>query len=183
VDLAREDRYLSFLNQEANSMLDLLPSNDTTSCNTTDENTQIKIEKLMLNLANKHSGRLFQLTTLWSAYLLLYHVEKEFDSKETDLNDVEKLEKIQATCLDYYELDYSHLKGEELPDALNGSEEGEDGESSERAAVATPQAEAEEAQEEAVENSRDEEEYTTNENPKASSRTAKIEQEQNEERL
>lgn len=134
VDLAREDRYLGFLNQDAENILNALPKNDDTE---QQQHDPTRVEKLMAHLANKHSGRLFQLTTLWSAYLILHHVENEFEQKKLTLSEQENLEKMEATCLDYYEIDYSHLKGEELPDnlmnpeLLNGEQEEEGEDSSE----------------------------------------------------
>jgi hypothetical protein len=105
LDIAREDRYLEFLNVEADAILAALPNNNK-------KHDPSKAELLMKDLVSNHSMRLFQLTTLWSAYILLHHVEKELSTKDT-LNDVQKLEKIQTLCNDYYEVDYQHLTGEE----------------------------------------------------------------------
>ncbi|KAG2206516.1 hypothetical protein INT47_008533 [Mucor saturninus] len=72
------------------------------------------IQETLIDLASKHATRLFQITTLWSAYLLSHHTRKKFAMDPEE----EKLEKMGLYADANYIIDYSHLNGQELPEGF-----------------------------------------------------------------
>lgn len=114
MNLGREDRYLSFMEEEADKVL------SSVSFQTLDSD---EIQQTLMDLASKHATRLFQITTLWSAYLISHFVQKEFamDPEEG------KLEKMGLLVEAKYIIDYSHLNGQELPEGFIQGERFEDG--------------------------------------------------------
>lgn len=99
--MGREDRYLSFLEDESDSILAALPK----------KAEQSEVEEVLADLASKHATRLFQISTLWSAYLLSRFLNKQC----ADMKDEEKTERLLFLANDRYTVDYAHLTGQELP--------------------------------------------------------------------
>lgn len=106
LDYAREDGYLSFLNEESQRLV---------KANSTQKFDKNNVQLVLQNLASMHFRRFYQLTVLWSAYVLLSYAENEIE-QENIMNDVVKIEKIKEKCLECYTLELGHL--------TNNSEDG-----------------------------------------------------------
>ncbi|EPB90364.1 hypothetical protein HMPREF1544_02730 [Mucor circinelloides 1006PhL] len=102
INLSREDQYLAFLNVEGQLFVDSM-YRDPSDIPQPDE-----LQQLQAKVMKKHSMLLFQFCTLLSAYLLVYHVEKQvqlttFPSAEA------RFEKIKSDCLALYVVRYDHI--------------------------------------------------------------------------
>lgn len=97
---------MGFLNEEAVKILAGIPNSKNFEQN--------DVEIVLANLASKHITRLFQLSTLWSAFLIIHYAENKHADEPEDV----KFQNIKDTVEDRYIHDYSHLKGEELPDGF-----------------------------------------------------------------
>lgn len=93
---------MAFLNREAENSLKIESS----------EITKSQIQETFIKMANKHTFRLFQLSTHWSAFLLLKYAKKKLSEEDNSIGNLEKL------CLDIYEVSYNHLNGEGLPEGF-----------------------------------------------------------------
>lgn len=97
--MARDDRHLEFLNEEGLKYLGEF----------SDEQIGLEeeVQELQKGLATSHSVLQYLLCTLFSAYLLVRHVQAVHSKiDDTDARD----ELVKRDCIAYYEISYDHIQ-------------------------------------------------------------------------
>ncbi|KAI9474263.1 MAG: hypothetical protein EXX96DRAFT_541886 [Benjaminiella poitrasii] len=120
IDSIREDRYLTFMNEEAKEFINKIFEHEES-----DIPSDSILKTIEYELTAKHLQLLFTLSTLLSAYLLLHSVEKNKPEAEADIEE-SKMEQTKQDCLACYKVSYHHIIADHKNDSYEEEKVTED---------------------------------------------------------